>query len=367
MKNIAYCGLDCQKCPAYIATKTNDQELREKVAREWSLLNHVEITPEMINCDGCRENGRKTPFCDSLCPIRQCALKKDILACGSCGGLSSCGKIKMITEHSPEACEILKRNAKPCLKILFIGNSFSDDTIQWMPDIAEALGIQIKVENLYIGGCSLETHLENIQEEKPAYEWIHYEKGEWIRTPDAKMKDIIEGEDWDYVLFQQASHYSGKGETYRFLPELLQRVEGCLKDKNHSRFAWNMTWAYQKDSDHPNFPDYDRDQTKMYRSICSAVQSEVLPLNRFALILPIGTAIQNARTSSLGDTLTRDGFHLSYQLGRYIAGLTAIASLTGADIASCGFMAAGEKETEIAKESVKNALKNPFAITPFAL
>ncbi|MBP5216814.1 MAG: DUF3795 domain-containing protein [Bacilli bacterium] len=170
MKNIAYCGLDCQKCPAYIATKNDDQKLREKVAKEWSLWNKAEITPEMINCDGCREQGRKTPFCASLCQIRQCALKKDILTCGSCRELSSCPKVKMISEHNPEAHEVLKRNAKPCLKILFLGNSFSDDTVQWMPDIAEALGIPVKVENLYIGGCSLQTHLENIQEDKPAYE-----------------------------------------------------------------------------------------------------------------------------------------------------------------------------------------------------
>ena len=75
MKNlIAFCGLDCESCEARKATVENDSELRKKVAAEWSKLNGVEITSEMINCDGCRLDGRKTPFCDSLCPIRQCAL-----------------------------------------------------------------------------------------------------------------------------------------------------------------------------------------------------------------------------------------------------------------------------------------------------
>ena len=60
-KLIAYCGLDCEKCEAYIATKNNDNALREKVAKEWSELNGVDITPEMINCDGCRVDGVKTP------------------------------------------------------------------------------------------------------------------------------------------------------------------------------------------------------------------------------------------------------------------------------------------------------------------
>ena len=64
---IAYCGLDCETCEARLATMHNDNELRKKIAKEWSELNHAEITPEMINCEGCRMDGVKTPYCDSLC------------------------------------------------------------------------------------------------------------------------------------------------------------------------------------------------------------------------------------------------------------------------------------------------------------
>ena len=45
---IAYCGLDCEACDARIATIQDDNELREKVAKEWSELNGVEITPEKV-------------------------------------------------------------------------------------------------------------------------------------------------------------------------------------------------------------------------------------------------------------------------------------------------------------------------------
>ena len=75
---IAYCGLDCESCEARIATARNDNALREKVAALWSELNGVEITSEMINCVGCRIDGAKTPYCESLCPIRQCALGKKL-------------------------------------------------------------------------------------------------------------------------------------------------------------------------------------------------------------------------------------------------------------------------------------------------
>ena len=87
---IGYCGLDCEKCDAYIATKNNDQALREKTARLWSELNNVPILPEHIDCEGCRFNGKKTVFCNSLCTIRQCALEKGVATCGDCSEMEAC-------------------------------------------------------------------------------------------------------------------------------------------------------------------------------------------------------------------------------------------------------------------------------------
>ena len=73
---IAYCGLDCEKCDAYLATINDDQALREKTAKLWTELNNTPILPEHIHCQGCRANGVKTVYCESLCTIRQCAVKK---------------------------------------------------------------------------------------------------------------------------------------------------------------------------------------------------------------------------------------------------------------------------------------------------
>ena len=105
---IAYCGLDCESCEARLATVTNDDALREKVAKLWSELNGVEITPEMIHCVGCRIDGVKTPYCDTLCPIRQCALGKGVVTCGGCGEMANCAKVGMILSNNPEALRRLK-------------------------------------------------------------------------------------------------------------------------------------------------------------------------------------------------------------------------------------------------------------------
>ncbi len=107
-KLIAYCGLDCEKCDARKATLNNDNELREKVAELWTKMNGVEITPEMINCEGCRVDGVKTPYCDKLCPIRQCALKNAYETCGNCLEMEKCDKVAMVISNNAKALSNLK-------------------------------------------------------------------------------------------------------------------------------------------------------------------------------------------------------------------------------------------------------------------
>ncbi len=109
MKNhIAYCGLDCESCEARIATVHNDDALRHKVAALWSNINGVEITPEMINCVGCRIDGVKTPYCESLCPIRPCAMSRGLETCGSCAEMERCEKLGAIIGNNADAARRLK-------------------------------------------------------------------------------------------------------------------------------------------------------------------------------------------------------------------------------------------------------------------
>ena len=109
---IAICGLDCESCEARLATVRDDEALRESVAKRWSELNGVEITPEMIHCVGCRVDGVKTPYCESLCPIRQCALERGSEICADCGDMAGCEKLGMITGNNAEALRRLREMSK---------------------------------------------------------------------------------------------------------------------------------------------------------------------------------------------------------------------------------------------------------------
>ena len=106
---IGRCGLDCEVCDARIATMTNDDPLREKTAALWTRLNGVTITPDMINCTGCRAEGAKTPFCDRLCPVHNCVREKELDTCADCAQMNGCPTLGRIAINSPFVLENLKR------------------------------------------------------------------------------------------------------------------------------------------------------------------------------------------------------------------------------------------------------------------
>lgn len=101
---IACCGLDCESCDARIATVTNDNDLREKTARKWSVMNNApQITAATINCMGCRTGGVKFAFCSDYCEIRKCVNSKGFSTCGECKELDKCSVVAPVFQHAPGA------------------------------------------------------------------------------------------------------------------------------------------------------------------------------------------------------------------------------------------------------------------------
>ena len=252
------------------------------------------------------------------------------------------------------------------LEILALGNSFSVDALEYAWQIANDMGIEkIVIGNLYIGSCSLNTHITNANGDLPNYRFYYCDDGSWTYTSDYKLSAALESRSWDYVSIQQASGVSGVESTYnKDLTDLI----AYIKERSNAKLVWHMTWAYQQDSTHSAFPTYDSDQMTMYNAIVSAVKNKIVPNGNFALIVPNGTAIQNARTSLVGDTLTRDGYHMSKDYGRYLTGLMFIKTVTGLDISEMQYAPDGvsSQYRDIAVESVNNAYAKPFEVTQSA-
>lgn len=254
------------------------------------------------------------------------------------------------------------------LKILTIGNSFSVDSMQYVYQIAKAAGVEnIKLGNLYIGSCSLSTHLSKAKGDSRSYTYYTNSNGEWSSVKSHKMSAAIISEDWDFVSFQQASRDSGVADTYDDLQALMAIVEPLCTNPN-VKFAWHMTWAYQSDSSHDGFATYNKNQMTMYNAIVSAVQNKVVTNNKIDIIIPNGTAVQNARTSYVGDSLTRDGHHMSYDQGRKLTGVGMVAALIGIDWNTIDLSSVIQDQTfrQVAMESVRNAIQNPYTVTQSA-
>ena len=105
---IGCCGIDCKKCDVYIATKNNDNDLREKTAALWSKLNSVKITADMLYCTGCRAEGAKTYYCSDVCEIRKCVNGNGFETCGECKKVGDCETVRAIHANNSEAAENVK-------------------------------------------------------------------------------------------------------------------------------------------------------------------------------------------------------------------------------------------------------------------
>ncbi|QMS85658.1 DUF4886 domain-containing protein [Candidatus Xianfuyuplasma coldseepsis] len=253
------------------------------------------------------------------------------------------------------------------LRILGIGNSFTEDAMEYLYHIADDYGVEeIILGYLYIGGAPLSTHVEMIETEARDYRYYDNTKGYWAYHSSYTIEQGITEQEWDLISIQQASYDSGRAETYNDdITTLIDFIFEHAQNKN-VRIMWHMTWAYQATSNHSGFVNYDNDQMTMYNAIINAVQTKIVPDERFDLIIPSGTAIQNVRTSYIGDTLTRDGFHLSYDQGRYIAGLTWFKEITGFSINEITYKPEGITDTDqqAIVEGVNYAVETPFEITP---
>jgi len=248
------------------------------------------------------------------------------------------------------------------LKILAVGNSFSDDALNWLYQIAKAKGIDcVSMANAYIGGCSINTHYNNILSSKAAYTFKYISdstNGSWKSEASQTLEYCLTKENWNLITVQQASGSSGVTDTYSNLGNVVSWINQN-KTNPFADLAWHMTWAYQQNSTHSDFAKYNGDQMTMYNAIVDATKSQILPLNEFDFIIPAGTTVQNLRTSFIGDNITRDGYHMSYYLGRYAVGMTWLKCVTGLDISDVTYVPSSvisENQRTAVIECVNNAV-----------
>lgn len=235
---------------------------------------------------------------------------------------------------------------------------------QYLYELFDAAGIKVIIGNMYIGGCSLERHYNNSVSLKDAYAYRKIVDGKRTNTPNTRLIDGVLDEPWDYISLQQASGKSGLYETYNpYLPSLISYLRENAPKKDF-KLVWHQTWAYASDSDHRDFPKYGNSQMAMYEAIVSAARN-ALKDNDFDVLVPSGTAIQNARTSYLGDKFNRDGYHLELNYGRYTAACTWFEAISGKSVVGNSYApdSVDEGKKAVAQNAAHLAVRHPYRVT----
>ncbi len=77
-----YCGHDCSKCVTYVATMTDNDNLRMQSQRFYREQFGQDIPLEKFNCWGGRTD-KVFEFCQD-CPFRKCCIERNINSCNLC-------------------------------------------------------------------------------------------------------------------------------------------------------------------------------------------------------------------------------------------------------------------------------------------
>lgn len=267
------------------------------------------------------------------------------------------------------------------LRILAIGNSFSDDGMEHLPALLENLGIKnIELARLFIGGCSLEHHLHCFNTNEADYILYLSKAGEnkWVKTTNVSMQYALDMNEWDIITLQQVSGLSGVYSSYK--PYLESLIEVIKDIQPSAKIAWHMTWAYSTNSTHPNYWIYGNNQQKMYNAINWCAQQVLAEYSSIIKIIPSGTTIQSLRESIINNPpkdLTRDGLHLDFGAGRYAAACTWYESLiepfTHISIMNntlrldIGEINVTDNNAPYILQAAKQAVKKPFEVHPIEI
>lgn len=287
------------------------------------------------------------------------------------------------------------------LKLLSIGNSFSRNTMENLYHIALDQGFtDIELGYFYYPGASITRHwkmatnadslktAEKAVTELANYHYFRWENNGWYdysiskeeaqawidNSEDAAVKpsDIFEygikDKAWD-IIDLQLSSIEADGTVFGKLDELLAIVDR-LKNTD-TKYGCLQTWAFSEDSKHGQYLIQYKDKgltpIDQYNDIIT--NSNTILNNykdKIPYFVPSGTAVQNMRTTYVGDKLSDDGYHMN-MLGSYISSMTLLRELTGATLDDVTYITNTEKlsaeDLSLAKWAVDSAMKNKLAIT----
>lgn len=175
------------------------------------------------------------------------------------------------------------------VRLLAVGNSFSEDATTYLPQIVQASPrpCTLILQKATIGGCDLERHMRHadLHEVDP-----NDPEGKPYQKKKKSLKDMLLAEKWDFVTIQQASPKSFHPETYR--PHAKRLHDYIKKYAPTAEVVVHQTWAYR--ADEPRFGTaFCASQQEMHQKLCDAYTGIAKELG--CRMIRSGDAVDRAR------------------------------------------------------------------------
>ena len=238
------------------------------------------------------------------------------------------------------------------MRLLSIGNSFSQDAQRYLHAMAAEAGVELETVNLYIGGCPLRTHYLNMLDDTQAYDFQFNGESTGLKV---SIKQALTSDSWDYVTFQQASGFSARFETYQPYLEALSAY--VKKYCPTAKQLIHQTWAYETGSEKLANQLTFANDAEMFAAVEKAY-NQAAQLICADGIIPAGKAM--LALAKTGIPVHRDTFHANLGYGRYLLALVWLKYLTGLDITENNFDDFDIPVSESERKAVIDAVNSVF-------
>lgn len=202
------------------------------------------------------------------------------------------------------------------MRVLILGNSFSADATTYLKEVADGAGLdrnRFCVYNAMISGGGMADWIETL--ENATQQSIYRMAGAIKMNTSGPLVDVLK-QPWDVCLLLQNSDASYKWDSFEnTLPRLIETIKNLCPNSN-LLLAYMLPWSHTLNTN----------ELEWTGNIACAKR---IAKDYDITVIPIGTAIQNARCQGLdnGMYLTRDNWHLCNGVGKFIAASTLYEGL----------------------------------------
>ena len=317
------------------------------------------------------------------------------------GTLAACGNTESTPTTTAAPVPTEPAEEAKVLKVLTLGHSLAVDSCYMINLIAATEGIgdyeEIVIGTLYYSGCRLSQHADFLTRNAPEYRLYLSSTKTPDKAPEAMdavtMYNALKHDYWDIIVMQSGSGEMGGDKDISGDILTIQNYVNEHKLNPLATFAWHMAWALPADETlldmYPYSPNghketmrkYGFSKENYYNDMIQGVKEKILTDETFQLLIPTGTAMQNAWSSYMEDKdIHRDYAHAT-DMARAMTAYVWYCKLMGIekldslklDAIPKQFLKSTENKTvdrvlteaekAVMLESINNALANPLQMT----